>query len=129
TPLRDFVTHFVDHATDDPAKALSPGRIRDTQPLVARTDLDSPSSHTHFSYFALSPMHTIGAWDGPAPELLLSRVRGAERTGVGYFATGLPELPVGAAPDALPPAVISRERTVHLAEYLHAPVGQVLHHW
>ncbi|MEU9781456.1 hypothetical protein AB0H92_10865 [Streptomyces phaeochromogenes] len=67
SPLRDF----VDHAADDPAAPLSPSRIRDTRPLVARTDLDSLSCRMHFSYRALSPMHTIGAWDGAAPELLV----------------------------------------------------------
>lgn len=132
SPLRDFVTDFVGHATDDPAAPLSPGRIRDTRPLVARTDLDSLSSRMHFSFRALSPMHTIGAWDGAAPELLISRVRGMEHAGVGFFATGLPELPVGAAPEALPAelpvAVISREKAGHLSEFLHAPVPQVLHH-
>jgi hypothetical protein len=54
------------------------------------------------------------------------------RAGVGFFATGPPELPVGAAPEALPAeltvAVISRERARHLSEFLHAPVGQILHH-
>ncbi|MGX5186254.1 hypothetical protein ACWKT5_26620 [Streptomyces avermitilis] len=132
TALRDFVTDFVDHATDNPAMPVSPGRIRDTRPLVARTGLDSLSSRMHFSYRALSPMHTSGAWDGAAPELLISRVRGLERTSVGYFATGLPEFPVGATPDALPTglpaAVISRERAAYLSEFLHARAGQVLHH-
>ncbi|MFE0369546.1 hypothetical protein [Streptomyces tendae] len=130
--LRDFVTDFVDHATDEAATVLSPGRIRDTRPLVARTRSDSLSSRIHFSYRALSPMHTIGAWDGAAPELLISRVRGLERTGIGYFATGLPELPADVTPDvlptALPAAVISPERAEDLSEYLHAPVGHVLHH-
>ncbi|MGW2110016.1 hypothetical protein [Streptomyces sp. NPDC001948] len=127
TALRDFVTNFVDHATDDPAVPLSPGRIRDTRPLVRRTDHDSPNSRKHFKYHAMSPMHTNGAWDGAAPELLISRVRGEEGTGAGYFATGLPELPAGATPTTtLPAAVISRERAKDLSEYLHAPVGDIL---
>lgn len=126
--LRDFLTDFVDHATDPPAMPLPPGRVRDTRPLVARTDLDSLTSRMHFSYRALSPMHTIGPWDGVAPELLISRVRGVEYTSVGYFVTGLPELPADAALDALPTtlpaAVISPDR----AQYLHGPAGHVLHH-
>ncbi|MGV9236602.1 hypothetical protein [Streptomyces nigra] len=47
---------------------------------------------------------------------------------IGFFATGLTELPAGAAPDTLPAAVISRERAKHLAEYLEAPAGLVLQH-
>lgn len=128
--LRDFVTAFVEHATDDPATQLRPGRIRDTRPLAERTGSNSPTSRMHFSYCALSPMHTIGAWEAAAPELLISRVRGLERKGVGYFATGLSELPADAAldalPAALPAAVISPERATHLGEYLHAPTGHVL---
>ncbi|MFF3787159.1 hypothetical protein [Streptomyces sp. NPDC001933] len=125
--LRDFVTNFVDHATDDPAVPLSPGRIRDTRPLVRRTDHDSPNSRKHFTHHAMSPMHTNGAWDGAAPELLISRVRGEEGTGAGYFATGLPELPADATPTTtLPAAVISWERAKDLSEYLHAPVGDIL---
>ncbi|MFI5990374.1 hypothetical protein ACIBAC_00770 [Streptomyces sp. NPDC051362] len=127
-PLRDFVAAFVEHDADDLAVPLSPGRIRDTRPVVARTDSDSLSSRMHFSYRAMSPLHTVGPWDGAAAELLLSRVRGLERPAVGFFATGLPELPAGAVPDTLPAAVISREQAVFLAEYLHAPAGQVLHH-
>ncbi|GAA3141379.1 hypothetical protein [Streptomyces echinatus] len=77
-------------------------------------------------------MHTVGAWDGAAPELLISRVRGLERASVGYFATGLPEFPADATPDALPTglpaAAISREQAGYLSEFLHAPVGRVLHH-
>ncbi|SEC04224.1 hypothetical protein SAMN05216532_0280 [Streptomyces sp. 2231.1] len=46
---------------------------------------------------------------------------------MGFFATGLPELPAGAAPDTLPAAVISRERAEHIAAYLQARAGQVLH--
>ncbi|MGW6602246.1 hypothetical protein [Streptomyces sp. NPDC055036] len=122
--LRDFVTDFVDHATDD--LPLSPGRIRDTRPLVARTNSDSLSSSMHFSHRALSPLHTIGPWDRAAPELLISRVRGLTHTRLGYFATGLPELPADAAPDYLPAAVISRERAAYVSEYLHAPAGPVL---
>jgi hypothetical protein len=132
TPLRNFLTDFVDHATNDPALPLSPGRIRDTRPLVARTSLESLASRMHFSYRALSPMHTYGPWDGAAPELLIKRVRGMERVSVGFFATGLPELPASANLEALsaelPAAAINRERAEYLSEFLHAPVGQVLHH-
>ncbi|MFF9158252.1 hypothetical protein ACF1AB_39180 [Streptomyces sp. NPDC014846] len=127
-PLRDFVVDFVEHAVDNPAMPLTPGRIRDTRPVVARTDSDALSSRMHFSYRAMSPLHTVGPWDGAAAELLLSRVRGQQHRHVGFFATGLPELPAGAAPDILPAAVISRERAEHLAKYLQAPAGQVLHH-
>ncbi|MFJ4084945.1 hypothetical protein ACIP2Z_39130 [Streptomyces iakyrus] len=127
-PLADFVADFVEHAADDPAMPLSPGRIRDVRPVVARTDLDSLSSRMHFSYRAMSPMHTVGPWSGAAAELLLSRVRGLDYRHIGFFATGLPELPAGAALDTLPAAVISRERAEYLAEYLHAPAGPVLHH-
>ncbi|MFD5856098.1 hypothetical protein [Streptomyces chartreusis] len=128
-PLLDFVADFVEHAVDDPAMPLSPGRIRDTRPVVARTRSDSLGSRMHFSYRALSPLHTVGPWDGAAAELLLSRVRGGlDYRHLGFRATGLPELPAGAAPDTLPAAVISRERAEYLAEYLHAPAGPVLHH-
>jgi hypothetical protein len=132
TPLADFVAEFVadfvEHAVDDPAMPLTPGRIRDTRPIVARTNSDALSSRMHFSYRSMSPMHTVGPWGGAAAELLLSRVRGADFQHMGFFATGLPELPAGAAPGALPAAVISRERAEFLAEWLHAPAGQVLHH-
>ena len=127
-PVRDFVADFVEHAADDPAMPLTPGRIRDTRPLVARTSLDAVSSRMHFSYRAMSPLHTVGPWNGAAAELLLSRVRGLDYRHMGFFATGLPELPAGAAPDTLPVAVISRERAEYLAEYLEAPAGPVLHH-
>ncbi|WP_225637422.1 hypothetical protein [Streptomyces solaniscabiei] len=127
-PLRDFVTDFVEHAVDDPTVPLTRGRIRDARPIVARTNSDALSSRMHFSYRAMSPLDTTGPWDGAAAELLLSRVRGLDYRHMGFFATGLPELPVGAAPDTLPAAVISRERAEYLAEYLQAPAGQVLHH-
>ncbi|MCZ1012262.1 hypothetical protein [Streptomyces lydicus] len=127
-PLLDFVADFVEHAIDDPAVQLTPGLIRDTRPVVVRTGSDSLSSRMHFSYRAMSPLHTDGPWDGAAAELLFSRVRGLKYRHMGFFATGLPELPAGAAPDALPAAVINRERAEYLAEYLQAPAGQVLHH-
>ncbi|SEE82499.1 hypothetical protein SAMN05216483_6668 [Streptomyces sp. 2131.1] len=127
-PLRDFVADFVEHAVDDPAGSLSPGRIRDTRAIVARTASDSLSSRMHFSYRAMSPLHTIGPWDGAAAELLLSRVRGLQQRHIGFFVTGLPELPADAVPDTQATAVISRERAEYLAEYLEAPAGQVLHH-
>ncbi|MEU1916196.1 hypothetical protein [Streptomyces massasporeus] len=77
-------------------------------------------------------MHTIGRWDAAAPELLVSRVRGQDSTSVGFFATGLPELPADADLDALPAglpaAAITPERAQPLSEFLHAPAGQVLHH-
>ncbi|MGA5454754.1 hypothetical protein ACPCVO_50240 [Streptomyces umbrinus] len=57
TGLRDF----VEHAADDPATPRSPGRTRDTRPLVGRTGLDDLSNRMHLSYRAMSPMHTIGA--------------------------------------------------------------------
>ncbi|MER7195429.1 hypothetical protein [Streptomyces flaveolus] len=127
-PLRDFVTDFLEHAVDDPTVPLTRGRIRDARPIVARTNSDALSSRMHFSYRAMSPLEPAGPWDGAAAELLLSRVRGLDYRHMGFFATGLPELPVGAAPDTLPAAVISRERAEYLAEYLQAPAGQVLHH-
>ncbi|MFF4902206.1 hypothetical protein [Streptomyces sp. NPDC001068] len=127
-PLADFVADFLEHAVDDPAMPLTLGRIRDTRPIVARTNSDALSSRMHFSYRSMSPLHTVGPWDGAAAELLLSRVRGADFRHMGFFATGLPELPAGATPDALPAAVISRERAEFLAEWLHASAGQVLHH-
>ncbi|OVZ99548.1 hypothetical protein B9W64_37790 [Streptomyces sp. CS159] len=127
-PLRDFVTDFVEHAVDEPAVRLTPGRIRDVRPIVARTNSDALSSRMHFSYRAMSPLDTVGPWDGAAAELLLSRVRGLDYRHMGFFATGLPELPAGDAPDAMAAAVISREHAEHLAEYLQAPAGQVLHH-
>lgn len=127
-PLRDFVTDFVEHAVDDPAVRLSPGRIRDARPIVARTSSDSVSSRMHFSYRAMSPLDTVGPWHGAAAELLLARVRGQQFRHMGFFATGLPELLAGAAPEAMPAAVINRERAEYLAEYLQAPAGQVLHH-
>ncbi|MFF9002055.1 hypothetical protein ACF1GW_22050 [Streptomyces achromogenes] len=123
-PLRDF----VEHAVDDPAVPLTTGRIRDTRPVVARTSSDALSSRMHFSYRAMSPLHTVGPWSGAAAEMLLHRVRGLGYRHMGFFATGLPELPTGAFPDTLSAAVISRERAEHLAEYLHAPAGPVLHH-
>ncbi|MFG2564645.1 hypothetical protein ACGFR6_04305 [Streptomyces sp. NPDC048567] len=129
--LRDFVTDFVDHAADAPVEQLKPSLVRDTVPLVLRTDMDSVTSRMHFSYCAFSPMHTIGAWDAAGPELLLARVE-RERSGIGYFATGLPELPADAAldalPAALPAAAISLKRAENLSEYLHAPAGPVLDH-
>ncbi|MFJ2730795.1 hypothetical protein [Streptomyces collinus] len=118
--LRDFVTDFVEHAVDDPTVPLTAGRIRDTRPVVARTDSDALSSRMHFSYRAMSPLHTVGPWDGAAAELLLSRLRGLQYRHLG--------LPVGAAPEALPAAVISRERAEYLAEYLQAPAGRILHY-
>jgi hypothetical protein len=130
--LRDFVTDFADHFADDPAMPLSPGRVRDTKPVVARTGIDNRSSRMHFSYRSVSPMDTFGRWEGAAAELLIVRVRSLERPSIGYWATGLPELRAGVPLDGLPTgphaAVISRERAAFLAEYLHAPVGQVLHH-
>ncbi|MFK0143285.1 hypothetical protein [Streptomyces murinus] len=102
-PLRDFVADFVEHAVDDPAMPLTAGRIRDTRPVVARTGSDALSSRMHFSYRAMSPLYTVGPWDGAAAELLLSRVRGLDYRHMGFFATGLPELPAGAAPDTRPP--------------------------
>ncbi|MFI8490104.1 hypothetical protein [Streptomyces rubrogriseus] len=125
--LLDFVTDFVEHAVDDPAVRLSPGHIRDARPVVARTSSDSVSSRMHFSYRAMSPLHTAGPWDGAAAELLLARVRGQQFRHMGFFATGLPELPADAAPDAMAAAVINRERAEYLAEYFQAPAGQVLH--
>lgn len=77
-PLRDFVADFVEHAVDDPALPLTPGRIRDTRPVVARAGLDAVSSRMHFSNCAMSPLHTVGPWNGAAAELLLSRVRGLD---------------------------------------------------
>ncbi|WP_331732133.1 hypothetical protein OG613_47495 (plasmid) [Streptomyces sp. NBC_00015] len=127
-PLRDFVADFVEHAVDESTVPLTAGRIRDTRLVVARTSLDALSSRMHFSYRAMSPLHTVGPWDGAAAELLLSRVRGLDYQHMGFFATGLPELPADAASDTLPAAVISRERAEYLAEYLQAPAGQVLHH-
>ncbi|MBZ6253557.1 hypothetical protein KVH27_34985 [Streptomyces olivaceus] len=127
-PLRDFMADFVEHAVDGPAVALTRGRIRDVRPIVARTNSDALSSRMHFSYRAMSPLDTVGPWDGAAAELLLSRVRGLDYRHMGFFATGLPELPAGDAPDAMSAAVISREHAEGFAEYLQAPAGQVLHH-
>jgi hypothetical protein len=127
-PLRDFVTDFVEHAVDDLTVQLSPGRIRDARPIVARTNSDALVNRMHFSYRAMSPLDTVGPWDGAAAELLLSRVRGLNYRHMGFFATGLPELPTDTAPGALPAAVINRERAEYLAEYLQAPAGGVLHH-
>ncbi|MFF7098105.1 hypothetical protein ACFY9A_37825 [Streptomyces rubradiris] len=70
-PLRDFVADFAEHAVDDPAVPLTPGRIRDTRPVNVRTSSDALANGMHFSYRAMSPLHTIGPWSGAAAELLL----------------------------------------------------------
>lgn len=124
-PLRDFVADYVERA-DGATMPLAPGRIREVRPVTARTGADDPHNHRWFSYHVMSPLHTVGPWDGAAAELLLSRVRGPDYPHAGFFATGLPELPADAAPDALLAAVIDRERAEQLAEYLCAPAGPVL---
>jgi hypothetical protein len=79
-------------------------------PVIAIIIASLSALFTASNMHALSPLHTSGPWDGAAPELLLSRVRGGDQKEVGYFATGLPELPSGIGPYAsattLPAAVI-----------------------
>ncbi|GGV50671.1 hypothetical protein GCM10010245_79870 [Streptomyces spectabilis] len=128
-PLKDFVTDFVDHATDTPPLRLTPARIQGVHPLRQRCNADSPTHSAFFAEHVMSPLHTYGPWDRAAPELLLSRTRGTVHRSIGFFATGLPELPTGLdlAALALPSAaVISREGAEDLAEFLHAPPGPVL---
>ncbi|MFF4888128.1 hypothetical protein ACWD6Q_33620 [Streptomyces nigra] len=111
-----------------------PSRLRGVAaPLYGGTIRDLPPLRDFVADFVehavdMSPLHTVGPWNGAAAELLLSRVRGLDYRHIGFFATGLPELPASAVPDTLPAAVLSRERAKHLAEYLEAPAGPVLHH-
>ncbi|MEU7052870.1 hypothetical protein [Streptomyces eurythermus] len=59
-PLRDFVADFAEHAVDDPAVSLTPGRIRDTWPVVARTSSDALVNRMHFA-----PRHVTVAHHRP----------------------------------------------------------------
>ncbi|PKW05162.1 hypothetical protein SAMN05428944_7848 [Streptomyces sp. 1222.5] len=126
-PLQDFVADFVEHAVDDPHKPLPPGRIRDTRPVVARTGSDTLSSRMHFSYSALSPLPTVGPWDGAAAELLLSQRPLPAAPAYGVLRHGPAGAPRRRRAGHLPAAVISRERAEHIAAYLQARAGQVLH--
>lgn len=129
-PLRDFLTDFVDNATDDPSMRLSPGRIRDVPPLRRRCDVDSPSNYPFFAQHMVSPLQTYGPWEAAAAEVVFYRTRGAEQQSMGYFATGFPVLPADVEPAAvfdLPSAaVIGREQAEELATFLQTPPGPVL---
>lgn len=122
-PLCDFLAAYVlDEPQEHTGVPVVPGRVRGVPPLIRRTDLKSPTSNRFFAVRDLSPLHTSTPWPGAAPELLFSLVRGLERAGAGYFATGLPELPAGVVPDPLaepmPVAEIERSMAVLLLEFL-----------
>jgi hypothetical protein len=107
TPLRDFLDDCVGQAADPGSHVrLAPGR-RNAMRLISRAGLESELTHQHFAIHVLSPLHTCGPWEGAAPELLLSRVRGTAGKGGGYFATGcpsfLPELSPTHCPSRCPP--------------------------
>ncbi|MFJ4988812.1 hypothetical protein ACIP9H_34050 [Streptomyces sp. NPDC088732] len=134
-PLHDFLADYLDQEQQHHSGVpVVPGRVHHVPPLIRRTDLASPTSNRFFAVRDLSPLHTSVPWTGAAPELLFSAARkpsppvpdGPKQRSIGYFATGLPELPPGAAPDPLseqmPVAAIQRdmvELTVGFLEWRH----------
>lgn len=118
--LADFVWDFIDHADDGLSLPLVPGRIRDVRPLGDRTNAGSLANQRFFRQRVFSPLHTLGPWNGAAPELLFSQTRRTKN--LGFFATGIPELPINIEHDAvltLPSAaVIGPAQAERLATFL-----------